>query len=130
MNFTNLIFNNSATGILVIGHIRIRYGDDVLKHLSSFVLSEIRKEDIFAIWGGEEFMILMPNTTLHMATKKAESLREAIANFEAEGIPQFFVSFGVTSYRTNEIWESLLKRVDSALYQSKNAGRNRTITLI
>ncbi len=105
-------------------------GDRVLKQLSLLIQQRIRKEDTFARWGGEEFLILMPNTPLHLAVKKAESLRIDIFNANFEGIPKFSVSFGVSSYRIGESIEELLKRVDDALYKSKNTGRNKTSSIL
>ncbi len=104
-------------------------GDIVLKHLSSFIKSLIREQDTLVRWGGEEFIILMPQTSLESAVSKAEVLRKSVAEFNNEQIPAFTISFGVTSYRTGESMDDLLKRVDAALYEAKNSGRNKTVSI-
>ncbi len=104
-------------------------GDIVLQHLSSFIKNLIREQDSLARWGGEEFLILMPQTSLESAVGKAEILRKSVAGFRDEYIPVFTVSFGVTCYRIGESMDELLRRVDAALYEAKNSGRNRTVSI-
>jgi diguanylate cyclase (GGDEF)-like protein/PAS domain S-box-containing protein len=101
-------------------------GDAVLIKLSETIFNNIRKEDIFARWGGEEFIILMPSTQLELATQKAESLRHHIENLDAKDLPKFTVSFGVTVYHEDESIDNFIKRADDALYRSKETGRNKT----
>ncbi|MDO9208033.1 MAG: diguanylate cyclase [Sulfuricurvum sp.] len=102
-------------------------GDRVLKHIATLVKERIRKSDIVARWGGEEFILLLPDTSLEEAFWLAESLRSAIdlENFETVG--KMTCSFGVATLCENESGEALLKRVDELLYEAKTCGRNRVI---
>lgn len=99
-------------------------GDFVLKEIASLVQSKLRDTDTFARWGGEEFIILLPNTDLSNATKLAERLREAIAQHDFQ-YREITSSFGVTEIKSADSEDSLIKRVDENLYNSKNSGRNR-----
>ena len=94
-------------------------GDYVLQAVTELVQSNIRATDVVARWGGEEFMLLMPQTELDAANLVAEKLRQAIA------VDKLTASFGVTAFREGDDLNSLLKRVDDALYQAKKNGRNR-----
>ncbi len=104
-------------------------GDIVLQHLSLFIKKLIREQDTFVRWGGEEFIILMPQTSLESAVSKAEILRKSVSKIRDEYLPYFTVSFGVTSYNQGESMDVFLKRVDLALYEAKNSGRNKTVSI-
>jgi len=103
-------------------------GDYVLKTLSLLVMEELRDSDIFARVGGEEFMILLPQTKLHGALKAAQKIRISIDEytfiFNNDIIP-VTISAGITSIIKNDTYFSILDRVDKALYKAKNDGRNR-----
>ncbi|MBM9536089.1 diguanylate cyclase [Desulfobulbus alkaliphilus] len=106
-------------------------GDATLRHFSMVITGNIRKVDIFARTGGEEFMLLLPRTDLDGAYFIAERLRKYL---ETSPIPadldpfHISVSIGVTVY-TPEIAEpdQMLKIVDDALYEAKKTGRNRSV---
>ncbi len=110
-------------------------GDEVLTVLAKVGTSIIRKVGIFARWGGEEFMVALPQTDLEHAQTIAEQLRVTIANQDfthswhiGRPIP-FTVSIGVSMRTTGETDVSaILKRVDEALYKAKESGRNRVVT--
>ena len=102
-------------------------GDRVLIEMTNIVNEKIRKTDIFARWGGEEFMILTPNTSLSFAIKLAERIRENIEQKKIEKVNQITCSFGVTKYKEKDDFDSFTKRVDDALYQAKENGRNQVI---
>jgi len=106
-------------------------GDEVLINLSKTIKNSIREIDTFARWGGEEFMILLPETDIDSACNLAEKLKNIIQNsnlLDKKDINlEVTCSFGVTSYIKNETSEEFLKRVDEALYEAKNSGRNRVI---
>ncbi|MBU0721401.1 diguanylate cyclase [bacterium] len=104
-------------------------GDKVLRDISTLSKSEIRSHDIFARWGGEEFLILCPETNVENSCKLAEKLRFQIETYAFENIPKVTASFGVTQLRPEETIESILKRVDEALYQAKEKGRNKIESL-
>lgn len=108
------------------GHV---VGDYVLKEMAVIVTSHIRKTDIFARYGGEEFVILMPEADLKGAMHLAEKIRERIENYRFKHINELTCSFGVSLYRNNESPESMIKRVDDALYNAKKRGRNRVESL-
>lgn len=104
-------------------------GDEVLKALADRCVGMLRTTDIIARFGGEEFVILLPDTPLSQAVDKANSIRKALADMPVmisdELIISFTVSFGVavTSATENTI-KKLLDAADEALYEAKNSGRN------
>lgn len=100
-------------------------GDQVLQKVTELVSDRIRTHDIFSRWGGEEFVILTSRNDVGQATVLAETLREIIAQHSFIENRQITVSFGITSHRCGETPEELMARVDAALYQAKNNGRNR-----
>ncbi|HZF69884.1 diguanylate cyclase [Sulfuricurvum sp.] len=112
-------------------HINDKYGhlagDKVLKHISQVVSKRLRKSDIFARWGGEEFVALLPDTSFEESYQIAETLRQTIEaeNFEIAG--KITCSFGVAMLEENESADMLLKRADELLYEAKASGRNRVI---
>ncbi len=99
-------------------------GDKVLKKFSRLVLNEIRESDRFGRWGGEEFILILPELNKEQALQVAEKLRKDISIHKFEGVPQVTVSIGVSTYHPESTKKSLLKRVDDAMYQAKKAGRN------
>ena len=105
-------------------------GDDVLKTFSARVKSAIRGVDLFCRMGGEEFIIVMPDTTVEVAAKIAERVRECVGNvpFVVGGglspVP-VTVSIGLADRKLDYDPAFLLRRADRALYRSKHDGRNR-----
>ena len=102
-------------------------GDEVLKALSSLTASTIRSTDVFARWGGEEFLILIESTTLENAARMAEKLRKVIMEYDFPEVKNVTCSFGVTTYYYDETAETFISRADSALYRAKESGRNRVV---
>jgi len=103
-------------------------GDKVLAHLGALLKSTTRPTDIVARFGGEEFFVLMPHTSLAQAALKAEQLRAALAAQIIEPLTEPVTSsFGVAELSPEEEGQSLLGRVDAALYQAKETGRNRVV---
>ena len=100
-------------------------GDIVLKEFVDKVKESIGKDDIFARVGGEEFMIILPDTDTITARNLSEKIRKSIEETDFANIGNVTVSIGFTMYRKNETQEPLLKRVDDALYKAKADGRNR-----
>jgi len=105
-------------------------GDTVLQAVTSLVKENIRANDVVARWGGEEFMVLMPQSDIKAASNAAEKLRLAIAEHHFDNIGKLTVSFGVTAFEPQDDLNSLLKRVDDALYRAKERGRNRVEILV
>jgi diguanylate cyclase len=103
-------------------------GDKVLKIIASVLRKRLRGTDFIARFGGEEFVLLVPNTPLAVGAKLAETLRTAIEacpfHFKGERVT-ITVSMGMTAFKTGEHSDFVLKRADQALYRAKNAGRNR-----
>ena len=100
-------------------------GDVVLREVVRVIESMLRKADRLGRWGGEEFIILAPETDLHQANRLAERLRESIASHESASTPGVTASFGIAQYGANETPEAFIKRADQALYRAKTLGRNR-----
>ncbi len=103
-------------------------GDKVLIEITQLVEERHRETDVFARIGGEEFAILMPDSDLKNAQQLAESIRQAVSEkaivFDGK-IIKVTASFGVAEYKTHEAIDILLRRADKAMYDAKNAGRNR-----
>ena len=103
-------------------------GDKALKEMTKIVFSLIRQSDFFGRYGGEEFLLVLPSTKITGAIKLAKRIKDSIENhifeFDKNDI-KFTVSIGVTSVGLNDDYESLISRVDEALYEAKHKGRNR-----
>lgn len=99
-------------------------GDYILQELSSLVLKQIRESDRFGRWGGEEFMLLLPTTMSEKAINVSQKLRKIVESYQFSKVGQVTVSFGVSSFEKEDSKLSLLKRVDNALYEAKDSGRN------
>ncbi|WP_257310261.1 diguanylate cyclase [Geothrix fuzhouensis] len=101
-------------------------GDEVLKSITNTVRGQLRASDALVRWGGEEFIVLCPSTTLAGATILAEKIRKAV---EAHAIPQVglvTISLGVAQHQKAEGLHAWVGRADEALYRAKERGRNRT----
>lgn len=99
-------------------------GDMVLKSVADIARKRVRMADYFARWGGEEFIILLPDASLNNAIDLAEDLRKRISETELDKIGKITASFGVTEYRNTDTADTVLLRVDRALYKAKGSGRN------
>ncbi|BFM21628.1 GGDEF domain-containing protein [Gilvimarinus japonicus] len=102
-------------------------GDDILAGISALVKEHIRATDLFARWGGEEFVLVCRNTRIHYAQHIAEKLRAMIAEHKFDGELQVTASFGVATLTGGRSVEQLFKAADDALYQAKEKGRNRVL---
>jgi diguanylate cyclase (GGDEF)-like protein/PAS domain S-box-containing protein len=100
-------------------------GDIILKELTQLIIKAIRESDQFGRWGGEEFMLLATSTPLEDGINIAEKLRKKVETFNFTKVDKITISIGLTEYKKGESKNSLLKRVDDALYDSKHLGRNR-----
>lgn len=98
-------------------------GDQVLQTLALLLASQMRGSDLAARIGGEEFALLMPETSLEEAKSALERLRKAIEAHTWQPVP-ITASIGVTGYLPEDTSESLLARADRALYKAKHLGRN------
>jgi len=99
-------------------------GDEILKSLSSILLSSTRKTDTVGRWGGEEFLIIVPNADKESIMTFAENLRVKVENFQFASVGHLTISLGASIYKSQETCSDVMTRVDKALYMSKNDGRN------
>jgi diguanylate cyclase len=103
-------------------------GDRVLRQVAAQLRDSLRTEDVCARWGGEEFMILLPETSLQQAVIVAEKLAAAVREKEItweQHVIRLSMSFGVGEFQAGSSIDAFTQRVDNALYAAKNAGRNR-----
>lgn len=103
-------------------------GDRVLIDVARLVQDELYSGEIIGRYGGEEFVILCPETPLETALERAERLRRAICENSIAGREEIHVtaSFGVAQIEDGDTTESVVKRADAALYEAKESGRNKT----
>ena len=101
-------------------------GDEVLKEIGAMLLNSIRELDSAARWGGEEFLIVCPQTNEQNALKMAEKIRLQFKDLRFPKLPKLNISasFGVTSIDIGEDFSQAFSRADSALYKAKNSGRD------
>jgi diguanylate cyclase (GGDEF)-like protein/hemerythrin-like metal-binding protein/PAS domain S-box-containing protein len=102
-------------------------GDDILEKMSRLMAQNIRKSDILSRLGGEEFVVLLPETDSEGARAVAEKLRQVIASNEFPIVNRITASFGVAELRKDESFRNWYKRVDDAMYKAKESGRNQVI---
>ncbi len=99
-------------------------GDSVLANFANCMRTNLRKSDIYARWGGEEFILLLPHTPLDEAKVVAQKLCDMIPGCTGSDKIKLTASFGAAQLQKGESEESLIKRADKALYQAKHNGRN------
>ena len=104
-------------------------GDMVLIRLADILSQNVRENDILYRWGGEEFIILMPDTEVEEAHKIAERLRRIVAETRFTQDIHITISIGVTQLGDMDIFDKLIERVDKALYKAKESGRNNVQAL-
>ncbi|HET9102427.1 MAG TPA: GGDEF domain-containing protein [Solirubrobacteraceae bacterium] len=103
-------------------------GDQVLAWIGTVLAAECRDIDVPARLGGEEFVVLLPGVGWGGAEAFTERVRQALAAGDASSLPVVRVSAGIDVAATPENIETMLRIADSALYQAKRTGRNRTVT--
>lgn len=106
-------------------------GDEALRSVSARLREQIRHPDTIGRYGGEEFLIVLPNSEIKAAGEQAERLCQTIRKLRVEANDHSFkvtISIGVAQYRIGEEnWEQFLHRADEALYQAKDDGRDRWV---
>ena len=110
-------------------------GDFVLKEIGELLKNVIRASDIACRYGGEEMMLILPEIPLDLAEKKAEEIREKIANlqltYRGQTLRQVTASFGVSSFpEQGTTYQELITHADTALYQAKSLGRNQVVVYV
>lgn len=99
-------------------------GDAVLRELARLIDGQIRRSDLLCRWGGEEFMILVPESDAAQAAAMAEKIRQAVSAHDFGQIGRVTVSIGIGQLSAEETVDAWLRRVDAALYEAKQQGRN------
>lgn len=99
-------------------------GDIVLVEVAALLKSTIREQDTIGRWGGEEFLVICPQTPLNDALLLSEALRKQIEKHSFPVVEHKTSSFGVSSYVDGDTFNTLLSRCDKALYNAKDRGRN------
>ncbi len=100
-------------------------GDQLLVKIAAQIRSSLRVADSLTRWGGEEFIVLCPNTGLSAAVVFAERLRKTIAGMNFSVVKEITVSIGAAECLPGETWEEWFERADAALYRAKVSGRNQ-----
>ena len=100
-------------------------GDQLLKMFSDIIRDTIRHTDTAGRWGGEEFVVLCPETNMDGATALADKMREHISSYVFNSFGKQTASFGVACYVSDDSVDTIINRADIALYNAKNSGRNR-----
>ncbi|MDR2306350.1 MAG: diguanylate cyclase [Paucimonas sp.] len=103
------------------GHAR---GDAALVAVTACIRQRLREQDLLARWGGDEFVVVMPQTTLEQACSIADEIRQVLAELPAVGESRLTMSYGVAQWGEGELPHELLDRADKALYRAKAAGKN------
>lgn len=134
--------NNENLGLIMLDidlfkHFNDTYGhqagDALLKALGGFFISNIRGEDIACRYGGEEFLLLLPGSSLAATEKRAEELRKKVHNlsvdFQDQTLPAVSLSFGIAEFPQHGATAAqLIQNADQALYKAKAEGRDRIVT--
>ncbi|MGB2938563.1 MAG: sensor domain-containing diguanylate cyclase [Phycisphaerae bacterium] len=103
-------------------------GDQVLKNLAAVVVETVRSVDVPGRWAGDEFLVVLPDTSASQAKRLAKRLMKRIKAQPAkmgETVLESSLSVGVAEYAKDESVDALLRRVDAAMYEAKQAGRSR-----
>jgi diguanylate cyclase (GGDEF)-like protein len=104
-------------------------GDEVLRNLAARLSGQIRSPDTLGRYGGEEFLIVLPNSEVKAAVEQASRLCQYIRGMQVESndhVLSITISIGVAQYKIgNENWEQFLHRADTAMYAAKNNGRDQ-----
>jgi diguanylate cyclase (GGDEF)-like protein len=105
-------------------------GDEVLRRFAASIFANIRMVDKLGRYGGEEFLLVLPDTNTDQALQIVERLRGTIAELDWSAIAPdltLTLSAGLSEIASNDTPEDLLARADRALYRAKDAGRNRVL---
>jgi diguanylate cyclase (GGDEF)-like protein len=102
-------------------------GDKLLVDISDVIKQTIRESDTACRWGGEEFLVFCPETSIDGALALAEKLRSNIESFEFDEVGYKTASFGIARIEHGDTVKSLISRADDALYSAKSSGKNRAV---
>ncbi|MBB4314635.1 sensor domain-containing diguanylate cyclase [Roseospira marina] len=107
-----------------LGHVT---GDRILVEVVARLSERVRQTDSLVRWGGEEFLVILPDTDATGGGQLAEALRAAVERVAVAGGDRVTISLGVATWRPGESLEEWVNRADAAMYQAKRAGRNRVV---
>jgi diguanylate cyclase len=131
----NLTFSLIMIDLDDFKHINDAYGhtagDSVLKYIGQFIKSSLRQSDFPIRYGGDEFLIILPNTNIHKAYAVAQKLLKQVNNYQFKKQGSTFsvhLSIGIAQAQPNDTVSSIIEKADNALYESKRLGKN-TISL-
>ena len=102
-------------------------GDIILKEIGKILQVSSRNSDVASRWGGEEFAVSLSHTNIEEALIVAQKIRISIENFKFANDLSITCSFGIAQFRTSDTYQTLFKRVDNALYEAKNTGKNKVV---
>lgn len=104
-------------------------GDQILVEIAEITSDKVRQTEFVGRWGGEEFLVICPETQLDQAVEIAERIRFTIEayQFKGTGSISMTASFGVSSYRTDDTRDIIISRTDEALYIAKGNGKNQVV---
>ena len=104
-------------------------GDEALRHVAILLKDHIREPDICGRYGGEEFLVILPNSDLQAALEQASRLCKIIREtpYNKERVIAITVSIGIAQHKIGDTWKTLLNRADAALYQAKANGRDQWV---
>ena len=100
-------------------------GDKALKQFAKTVKENLRKNDIFGRWGGEEFIVVIPDSTKEDAYRFIERVRQAVENHKFDTVGRITFSAGICNYQPEYSEYKIVDNADFALYISKQMGRNK-----
>jgi diguanylate cyclase (GGDEF)-like protein len=103
-------------------------GDTLLIETADIIQRTVRNTDSAGRWGGEEFLVICPETDASGAAYLAEKIRTIIESSEFHMAGKKTASFGIAAYKDDKVVNSIVKRADDALYTAKNGGKNRVVT--
>ncbi|MCC2618005.1 GGDEF domain-containing protein [Aestuariibacter halophilus] len=106
------------------GHV---IGDEVLQRVAQAMKASVRPEDIIGRWGGEEFLVIIHQSTLAQVHVMADRIRASVERLDIEGVGCVTVSIGVGSFRLGDTVSQVLSNADEALYAAKQGGRNQVV---
>ena len=136
-----VVRQESSLGIVMIDLDRFKHyndtfghvaGDALLRQLGQFLQRHVRREDIACRYGGEEFILILPNASLEAAQKRAEYVRQRVKEMNFQGVPselyEVTLSIGVAAYpQHGSTGDIVVQAADAALYQAKQEGRDRVV---
>ena len=105
-------------------------GDEILKRLVNILTLHSRKIDIVSRWGGEEFLLLSPQTDANEIKTVAEKIRGIVQNSRFEKVEHITISLGISTFGENDTFQDIFKRVDRSVYIAKNSGKNKVGPLL